>query len=400
VSGWTTPADLRKQVERLWRSGRLLSSCLSGDDLFPRKLTLKTPRASEIAERYGDVREWIAKLQAGSRHYRLVRSEVNNRLLGANSLPTEAWVDNRDDALSLIGKKREAATFDRLVAMTRERQPELLTWLEKRPLEALELAAEWPRLLAVVEWLRLNPRPNIYLRQIDIVGVDTKFIEGRKRVLAELLDLALPAASIEGDNRGAAGFEARYGFLGKPRRLRFRLLDPALSPLLPTMIEGDQATLDLDVTLPVSVASALRLPAERVFITENEVNFLAFPAVPDSLVIFGGGYGLDSLKEFPWLADCDVHYWGDIDTHGFAILDQLRSYLPGARSLLMDRETFLAHREQWGREKRPETRDLARLNAGEAALFDDLRQNRLGDRLRLEQELVDYTRLQAELRRT
>jgi hypothetical protein len=399
VTTWTTPADLRKQVERLWRNGWLLSSCLSGDDLFPRKLTLKAPRASEIAERYGDVRGWIADLQSGSRHYRLVRSEVNNRLLGTNSLPTEVWVDDRDDALSLIGKKREAAAFDRLVASTRERQPELLAWLEKRPLEALELAAEWPRLLAVVEWLRLNPRPNIYLRQIDIVGVDTKFIEGRKRVLAELLDLALPPASIDDGSRGAAGFEARYGFLSKPRRLRFRLLDPALSPLLPAMTKGNQATLDLDFTLPVSVASTLRLPASRVFITENEINFLAFPPVPDSLVIFGGGYGLDSLQELPWLADCHVHYWGDIDTHGFAILDQLRSYLPGARSLLMDRETFLAHREQWGREKRPETRDLARLNATEAGLYDDLRRNRLGDRLRLEQELVGYSWLQGELQR-
>jgi hypothetical protein len=389
---------MRKQVERLWRSGRLLSSCLSGDDLFPRKLTLKAPRASEIAERYGDVREWIANLEAGSGHYRLVRTEVNNRLLGANSFPTEVWVDNRDDALRLIGRKREAAAFDRLVAMARERQPELLVWLEKRPLEALELAAEWPRLLAVVEWLRLNPRPSIYLRQIDIAGVDTKFIEGRKRVLAELLDLALAPASIDDGSRGAAGFEARYGFLGKPRRLRIRLLDPALSPLLPATIKGDQATLDLDFTLPVSVARTLRLPARRVFITENEINFLAFPAVPDSMAIFGGGYGLDSLKELPWLGNCAVHYWGDIDTHGFAILDQLRSYLPGARSLLMDRETFLAHREQWGRENRPETRDLARLNADEAALYDDLRQNRLGERLRLEQELVSYTRLQVELK--
>jgi hypothetical protein len=126
VSGWTTPADLRKQVERLWRNGRLLSNCLSGDGLFPRKLTVKAPRAGEIAERYGDVREWIANLQSGSGRYQLVRSEVNNRLLGANSLPTEVWVDNRDDALSLIGRKREAAEFDRLVAMTRERQPELL----------------------------------------------------------------------------------------------------------------------------------------------------------------------------------------------------------------------------------------------------------------------------------
>ena len=31
-----------------------------------------------------------------------------------------------------------------------------------------------------------------------------------------------------------------------------------------------------------------------------------------------------------WLADCDLHYWGDLDTHGFAMLDRLRSMFPSA----------------------------------------------------------------------
>ncbi len=43
------------------------------------------------------------------------------------------------------------------------------------------------------------------------------------------------------------------------------------------------------------------------------------------------------LAQADWLARCQVSYWGDIDTHGFAILDQLRTYIPHAHSLLMDR---------------------------------------------------------------
>lgn len=41
-----------------------------------------------------------------------------------------------------------------------------------------------------------------------------------------------------------------------------------------------------------------------------------------------------------------VHYWGDLDTHGSAILDRLRAWLPQTRSFLMDRETLLDHRER------------------------------------------------------
>jgi len=88
----------------------------------------------------------------------------------------------------------------------------------------------------------------------------------------------------------------------------------------------------------------------RVFITENEINYLAFPSVSDSLLIFGTGYGFDVLAQAAWLVCCQVYYWGDIDTHGFAILDQLRANLPHAQSLLMDRATLLAFEAQWGRE--------------------------------------------------
>ena len=44
---------------------------------------------------------------------------------------------------------------------------------------------------------------------------------------------------------------------------------------------------------------------------------------------------------------------GDIDTHGFAILDRLRAWLPQTRSVLMDRDTLLAHRDRWVTEDRP-----------------------------------------------
>ena len=65
----------------------------------------------------------------------------------------------------------------------------------------------------------------------------------------------------------------------------------------------------------------------------------------------------------------DVRYWGDIDTHGFAILDRLRAWLPQARSVLMDRETLLAHRDRWVSEDRPARSTLTRLTPAERDLY-------------------------------
>ena len=49
-----------------------------------------------------------------------------------------------------------------------------------------------------------------------------------------------------------------------------------------------------------------------------------------------------------------------------------------------------AHRLQWGDEPEPVHRDLPLLDADETALFDDLRDNRHGRQIRLEQEKVGF----------
>ncbi len=134
-----------------------------------------------------------------------------------------------------------------------------------------------------------------------------------------------------------------------------------------------------------------------MFITENEINFLAFPKLPGSMVIFGAGYGWEGLAQAGWLQRCSIYYWGDIDTHGFAILDQLRAYFPRAESFLMDRETLMAHERLWMTEPQPLRRDLLRLSAEESELYDDLRNDRLGHAVRLEQERIGFGRVKAAL---
>jgi hypothetical protein len=205
-------------------------------------------------------------------------------------------------------------------------------------------------------------------------------------VLSELLDIVLPGATIDQDFTGGAGFEQRYGFRAKPVQVRFRLLDPEL------YLNGLA-----DLQIPVDDFARLRPPVNRVFITENLINGLAFPDLAGSMVIFGLGYGLDRLAKIGWLHAKTIYYWGDIDTHGFAMLDQIRAYFPQTISLLMDRATVLRHREQWGHEQSPTTRELPRLNEQEAELYNDLRNNRFTAALRLEQERISYAFLQSAL---
>jgi hypothetical protein len=378
---WTTAADLRAQVQKLWSRGELLASLVGGESLFPLRLQLKAPSSREMAERFDAVRAWSAELRAMPR-CRIELREFRHRVLGANALPHEAWVDNAGDALALIGRARDAARFSALVEQARERQPLLLDWLARRPLRALDLADDWERLLDIVGWLQTHQRPGVYLRQVDLPGVHSKFIEARRGVLCELLDRALPPAAIDPGACGSAQFAARYGFRDKPLRLRLRALD-ARHALLPGQPMAD-------LTLDAQSFARLECSVARVFISENEINFLSFPQVKDSLIIFGAGYGFETLRQAKWLSRCKIHYWGDIDTHGFAILDQLRSQFEQVESLLMDRRTLLAFEPLWGQDETPTRRDLPRLSADERALYDDLRDNRIAPNLRLEQERIGF----------
>lgn len=378
---WTKPSELRLEVQKLWDRGEILAGFVTGGAIFPKRFPLKSPTAAEMSDRFDEARAWSSELRAMS-HFRVEMREFRHRLLGANALPRDAWLDTVEAALALIGKQRLAASFNELITVTRQQQPKLLAWLAKRPLRALELFDQWPLLLEIVSWLEKHPRPGVYLRQIDIPGVHSKFIETYRGVLSELLDIVLPLESIDPLASGASRFASRYGFCDKPLRIRFRILDPKHS-LIPC---GEAA----DITLDAASFAGLDLKPSRVFITENEINFLSFPKTADSMIIFGAGYGFEMLRRAEWLSSRRIYYWGDIDTHGFAILDQLRNSFDHVESLLMDRSTLFAFESLWGVEEQQTLRDLHRLNWEERALYDDLRDNRLRKNLRLEQERIGF----------
>jgi hypothetical protein len=388
---WTSPSLLRARIERLWDSGELARLVLGSDGRsWPLRIALRAPSAKEMTEGFEAVRHWIASLESAA-HWRLEWREISHRIIGRQRLPVAALIDDLDQALAICGRRRDAARLQSLARLIEAESPALLPWLTRRPLQAIEIAEEWPRLLAVVDWMVAHPRPGLFTRQIDVPGVDTKFIENRRGLLAELLDLALPAWAVSWQARGASSFARRYGLLDKPERIRLRLLDPALLSL-----PGTGGRL-LDLSLDAGSFALLDLPVRRVFITENEINFLAFPPQRAGLAIFGAGYGWATLAQARWLQACDIRYWGDIDTHGFAILDQLRAHLPGVRSLLMDRDTLIAHQAQWGEEPAPTRIELARLTNAERALYDDLRFEHLRPKLRLEQERIRWQALEAAL---
>jgi hypothetical protein len=383
---WTGYKDVIHNLERLWDSGKILSSAITGREIFPLSIPVKGPSSAELGEMYGEAREWAKSLTLDSERsgrYRVVKRTVNHRILGRNELPDRICVNSADDAISLLRKKREMSLFGKITDFTYEVCPPLISYLERHPLEALELENDWEKCVLVSTWIMLHPKPDIYVRQMDIPGIDTKFMERHKGLISRLLDILLPHDAISGEARGVKNFEARYGFKIEPILVRCRL--PLDCPAFPRTVS--------DISLPSEEFASLDLGFDEnwsaIFI-ENKINFLAIPRAKNLLIVWAKGYGFDSLKDARWLNSGKIYYWGDIDTHGFAILNQFRSVFRDAESILMDRHTLMEHRDLWVEETAPTAANLPNLTAEESDLYRDLYENSLGMRIRMEQERLSY----------
>jgi hypothetical protein len=361
---------------------------LTGEPCYPLRIPIKGPSSAEIRESFETARAWVSEWR-GCTDFACEWTTAVHRLFGANDMPTAVVLADADALIRALGVVREYSLFQEMLAKTLDRFPGLRAWIMHRPMRLLELAGEWERLLSVVAWVLANPRCGFYLRQIDLPGVDTKFVEGHRAVLGELLDCVLPASAVFEAPPGVAGFARRYGFREKPERIRVRFLDRecAFRP----------ERMGLDVTVDASAFAAMEPEVDRVFVTENEINFLAFPSHPKSLIVFGSGYGWAAFIHARWLFRCEVYYWGDLDSHGFSILDQLRGVVPHARSFLMDGSTFEALRHLCCVEPEPARRELTRLNAEERGVLSLLWDPQSGSALRLEQEKIPFAMIEAAL---
>jgi hypothetical protein len=380
AAAWTRPADVVAWLWRRWDDGTLLREHLSEAPWAPIVRPIRGPTARDLTARFDEVDRWTrAWAPTSGRPWRVQTRAVGGRHAGVNQLPDRVCVDHPATLWTVLGVRPDVELAHSRLAAAQKQTPRLAPWIRAHPMTVLRLGDTWPLLMSTVRWIDEHGRPGLYLRQVDVPGVDTKFIEAHRGVLAELLDWQLDPDRID-NSCPRSNLAGRFRFARKPGYARFRP-DPA-DPRFGGLAE---------VTLRLGDLAAVRPAGRRVIIVENDVSYLALPRPADTLIIFGSGYALSGLAPAGWLAERQVDYWGDLDTHGFRILDRLRRLVPDARSLLMDRSTLLAHPTQWVREPEPVVDLLPQLNPDEGTLYRDLVEDTYGPSIRLEQERIRFS---------
>lgn len=314
--------------------------------------------------------------------WRVVLAEQRFRTVGLTvRLPRELTVDSTESLIRALQPNGVTPAVWRtaLARLLRFCETFALTSEESRKSAAAALRSlkllfpsdtsdrEFEAVLRTLSWLLRHPNAGLFPRALPVEGVDSKWLERRRAALARLWN------TVTGENVSAADFLEHAGLLRLPQ---FVLVKNAAAWV------GEEAAEEV-VKLPVETLAKKAPESPVVLIIENEQTALSldFRDVPIFLAL---GYGVTLLESLPWMKEKRILYFGDLDTHGLAILAECRRLFPQTESVLMDLPTFerwraFAVTEPKGAEPSPE-----HLTPEERALADVLS----AGRLRLEQERI------------
>lgn len=330
-----SPETIKQQASRWYPD--FLRAELSGTPFFPRNIRFAKVKPAQITTRFEEIHQGLVRLKANSKAergsgYSVVWEEINNRTIGKNQFPVSIQVEEKADYLALLSTelRDHYEQFERASTLLHTTLPQLDNWTFAHAKKVGDYGSDWPGLLAVCNWfLHRYERDKYYIRELP-VAVPTKFVERHKSILSELLTELLPAERINQKFVGNRdhNFEKRFGLKYDETLIRLRFLDSSLS----------QGIDDLAIRHTAFTHHAFE--GDTVVITENKMNFLTLPSLPQTIALWGGGFQVHLLKEAQWLNSRAIYYWGDLDTHGLLLLSQLRLLFPRVESLMMDQETF------------------------------------------------------------
>lgn len=372
------PEDARNELARRFQNKRrewLIDD--SSKDKWPLEIPLGIPTEQAALKQIDGVRAWVnawrGSLIAGS----LSWCERNWKILGRWLLPEKLVLHNPEDVAIWIGESsRWECAKNRYQKLT-ERWSALAHLLPKYfDVLADYSETDYQRMVEILDWIVNHPKSNLYHRQLPVSGLDSKWLDGRKKLLTDLV------AAVQEDSSNELDFYQRCGLRAPPTLFRMRVLDESLR----AKVGGIS-----DITAPIEDIASINWTVSNVFIVENLQTGLAMDDMPGSIVLMRLGYNVDVLAQLPWLTNARCLYWGDLDTHGFAILHRARSKIPSLQSVLMDEDTLLRYRALWVDEPAQHTAEsLAFLTAQEQKLYLDLKRQRWGKNIRLEQERIDW----------
>lgn len=285
-----------------------------------------------------------------------------------------------------------------------------------------ETPADFERLMALLSWFVAHPDSGLYVRQLPVEGVDTKWVDRTRRSLVSQLLLRVkggiappdapeavaadaqqaepvnPSATSGGeksaDSLPAYDFYRICGLRRPPIRARIAVLCPDLRQQIGGVRDLESSIEDL---------ARLPIRPRGIVVVENLETAYSLEDAPGVIAAVKLGNAVGLVSQFPWARGLPVLYWGDVDTYGFSILAQARQALEphgsGVESVLMDALTVEKYLKLIVKEPvQASNVDRRWLRPTELEVYEGLLGKRWGISVRIEQERLPWPEASALLR--
>ncbi len=211
-----TVDDLRQKASRYYEAA--LRAIVTGESLFPLPMRVDKRLSTDPVQR----RRELAAILASSHErcgfgYTLTYRRVQTRSLSAQDEIDSICFPTGADYFRFLDKETDVARFRADVAQIVTTFPEFRDWCARCPLVVVANHSQWSGLLHVCTYLRQNPAPGCYVRELP-VSVHTKFIEENRSLLYELLHILMPSMPdqpIEKDFYRRFGLRQKESFADK-----------------------------------------------------------------------------------------------------------------------------------------------------------------------------------------
>ncbi len=364
-----TSAEIKNKAERKYHA--YLQSIVDGIPFHPIVIAGNKKPSKDIVRFEAELTELINNSKEKKCYgYTIGYQTVKTRNHGLQDIPLSISFQTESDYLKFINKVKEVQIFRDNIVRILSSFPELKDWIHKYPFKVI--GHDWESMLKVCQYFKENPQPQLYIRELPI-QIHTKFIESNKGIIQEILEIII-AKHVNVDEKR---FETRFNLKYDEPTVRFRILDG--------IICNQQFSGIGDLTIPISQFRHINLPIQAVYIVENKINMLTFPAIEKSIVVWGHGFGVDIMRDVEWLKSKKIYYWGDLDAHGFQILSEIRTHFSQVESFMMDRVTFDKFFEDEKGTPTKVEKELC-LTPEEKEMFEFLKENNY----RLEQEKIPF----------
>ena len=304
--------DVRRRLENGWHLD-LASPRASWPHAFPLGELTKAELEGDFSAVQLQVLAWGDWATANPVDLRY----ANRRVHGTTQpIPTHATVATVDAAATLCGPDWVAR-----VARGRSRLATLAARFPHVPDPAAVVRTadgytdtDFQLLCHAADWFTSHDAAGLTPRQVPIDGFHAKWLNTHQPLILTL------------SGKTSLGLLPRHA-----ARIHFTYLDPN------HRATGGRWHDSATVGDPFTPAY---LPAV-VIVSENKDTAIHFPTVAGGIAVEGDGYGGSTAAAFPWLTGArHLFYWGDIDSHGFEILNGFRAAGVPVTSILMDLATF------------------------------------------------------------